>query len=130
MALNDPLSNVLSHINNCEKTGKIECTTKPTSNTILKVLEIMKEHHYVGDYEIIEDGRGNIIKINLLGNINKCNVIKPRFSFKLNNLEKFEKRFLLARDFGLIIVSTNKGLMTHMEAKEKKLGGRLIAYVY
>ena len=130
MTQNDILASVLSHVNNCEKTGKPECTVKPSSKLVLKVLDIMKSHNYVGDFNIIEDGRGNIIKINLIGNINKCNVIKPRFPFKVPDLEKFEKRFLLARDFGIIIVSTNKGIMTHLEAKEKKLGGRLIAYVY
>ncbi len=130
MSLNDPLANVLSHINNCEKTSKLECTVKPSSKLILNVLNIMKKNNYLGDFNVIEDGRGNIIKINLLGNINNCNSIKPRFPFKINDLEKFEKRFLLARDFGIIIVSTTKGLMTHIEAKEKKLGGRLIAYVY
>jgi len=46
------------------------------------------------------------------------------------NYEKFEKRYLPAKDFGMIIVSTNQGIMTHIEAKEKGLGGRLLAYVY
>ncbi len=130
MSLNDPLASVLSHINNCEKTAKIECTVKPNSKLISKVLKIMKDNKYINDFNVIEESRGGIIKISLLGNINKCNVIKPRFPFKINDLEKYEKRFLLARDFGIIIVSTNKGLMTHLEAKEKKIGGRLIAYVY
>ncbi|MAG78181.1 30S ribosomal protein S8, partial [archaeon] len=59
-----------------------------------------------------------------------CGVIKPRFSVKIDGYEKFEKRFLLSKDFGLIIVSTSKGIMTHIEAKEKKLGGKLLAFVY
>ncbi|MBS3134365.1 30S ribosomal protein S8 [Candidatus Woesearchaeota archaeon] len=130
MSMNDPLANVLSHINNCEKTGKIDCTVRPSSKIIIKVLNIMKDHDYIKDMTITEDGKGNIIKVGLLGNINQCNVIKPRLSFKIHNMEKFEKRFLLARDFGILIVSTPKGIMTHLEAKDKKIGGRLIAYVY
>ena len=73
---------------------------------------------------------GNYIKTNLLGKINKCGSIKPRFSVKSNEIEKYEKRYLLAKDFGIIILSTNRGLMTHHEAKEKGFGGRLISYIY
>ena len=72
----------------------------------------------------------NISLIYLIGKINNCNVIKPRFNVKNDNYEKFEKRFLLAKDFGIIIVSTPKGLMTHIEAKEKGIGGKLILYCY
>ena len=130
MAMNDPLSNVLSHLYNCEKISRVECIVKPVSKLIVNVLNIIKDNGYIGNFSVIKDGRSGLIKINLLGNINKCGVIKPRFSFTLNELEKYEKRFLPAKDFGLIIVSTSKGLMTHIKAREQKIGGRLIAYVY
>ena len=90
----------------------------------------MNENHYIGSFEVIEDGKGGILKINLLGNINKCGVIKPRFSTKNNTFEKWETRYLPAKDFGTIIVSTSKGIMPHYQAKEKKMGGKLLAYCY
>ncbi|MEK6835634.1 MAG: 30S ribosomal protein S8 [Nanoarchaeota archaeon] len=130
MTLNDPLGNVLSHINNCEKIGRPECVVRPASKFILNVLNIIKNQLYTGDFNIIKDSKSNLIKINLLGNINKCGVIKPRFPFTVNELEKFEKRYLPAKDFGILIVSTSKGLMTHAQAREKNIGGKLIAYVY
>ncbi len=130
MTTNDPLSNVLSHLYNCEKISRPECIVKPVSKLIVNVLNIIKNEKYIGDFNIINNGRGGLIKINLLGNINRCGTIKPRYSYILSELEKFEKRFLLSKDFGFLIVSTSKGLMTHIQAKEKKLGGRLIAYVY
>jgi len=129
MALNDSLSNALSHMTNCEKARKTECTIKPSSSLIKKVLQIMKDRMYIGDFNE-HQGRGNYIRINLLGKINKCGSIKPRLSVQSNEIEKYEKRYLPAKDFGMIIISTNKGLMTHHEAKEKGLGGRLISYVY
>lgn len=89
----------------------------------------MKDNRYIGDFKEYS-GRGNYIKINLIGKINKCGAIKPRFSTKKDQLEKYEKRYLPAKDFGVIILSTNKGLITHYEAKEKNNGGRLISYVY
>ncbi|MBS3157080.1 30S ribosomal protein S8 [Candidatus Woesearchaeota archaeon] len=130
MALNDPLANVLASIVNYENTGKKEIEVKISSKLIKKVLDIMKSHLYIGDYTPLQTSRGEFLRINLLGNINRCGVIKPRFSVKKDNYEKFEKRFLPARGFGFLIVSTPKGLMIHEEAKEKKIGGRLIAYVY
>jgi len=128
--LNDSLANVLSNILNAAKSGKGSCTARPSSKLIEQVLTIMQGNRYVGSYEIISDGKGNTVKINLIGRINKCGAIKPRFSVKKEDYEKFEKRFLPAKDFGVLIISTPKGLMTHQEAKEKNLGGKLIAYIY
>ena len=128
--LNDPLANVLSSIQNNEKIGKKECLVRPGSKIVKKVLTIMKNENYIGDFKTIVESRGEVIKINLLGVINKCNVIKPRYNIKKKDFEKFEKRYLPAKDFGIIIVSTSKGMITHKEAKEKKIGGKLIAYCY
>ena len=130
MALNDPLANVLSHINNYEKTGKKELTTTSNSKVIRKVLDIMKDEGYLGGYEEIKNGRGGLLKVSLSGQINNCGVIKPRFKVKVEDYEKFEKSYLPAMDFGIIIVSTNKGLMTHTKAKEQNLGGTLISFTY
>ncbi|MFH1063466.1 MAG: 30S ribosomal protein S8 [Candidatus Woesearchaeota archaeon] len=130
MSLNDPLSNAMSKINNHEKVGKKECTIKPVSKIIKKVLDILNEEGYLGKYEDIEDGKGNHIKLNLLSSINKCGAVKPRFAVGVDNYEKFEKRYLPSRGFGLLVVSTAQGIMSHEKAKEKKIGGRLIAYCY
>lgn len=128
--LNDPLANVLAMMNNADQKGMKQCSIKPSSKLILSVLEILNARHYIGSYSVVEDGRGGIVQINLIGAINKCGAIKPRFSVGMGNYEKFETRFLPAKDFGLLVVSTPKGIMTHTEAKAKGFGGRLIAYCY
>ena len=128
--LNDPLANALSKILNAENLGRNSCLIKPVSIIIKNVFKIMQANQYIGDYKEIEDGRGNYIRISLLGKINKCGAVKPRYSVKQNEFEKFEKRYLLAKDFGILIVSTPLGIMTHIEAKQKKTGGRLLAYCY
>ncbi|MBW2982332.1 30S ribosomal protein S8 [Candidatus Woesearchaeota archaeon] len=128
--LNDPIANALSKILNAEKVSKSDCIIKPVSNTIKKILKIMQEKKYIGEFEEIKDGKGNYIKINLIGHINKCGAIKPKYPTKKDQFEKFENRYLPAKDFGIIFVSTNQGIMTHIEAKEKKIGGVLLAYCY
>lgn len=128
--LNDTLAAALSKIMNAERVGKRQVALKPASSMLKRVLMIMNEQGYIGSFEEVVDDKGNVVYLNLLGNINICGVIKPRFSTKNNEFEKWEKRYLPAKDFGIIFVSTPEGLMIHLEAKKRKLGGKLIAYCY
>ena len=130
MAMNDTLATALCNMMNAEREGKQVCVVTPASKIMKKVFEIMKDNHFIGEYKVIENGKGDLIEINLIGGINKCGVIKPRFSVTKKDYTKFEKRFLPALNFGLIIVSTSKGIMTLAQAKEKEIGGKLIAFVY
>ena len=128
--LNDPLADMMSLILNNESIGRSECVIKPVSKIIKEVLKVMKENVYVGEFKEITDSRGNYIQLSLLGSINKCGVIKPRYSVNKNDFEKFERRYLPAKDIGILFISTPKGIMTHYGAKAKKTGGRLLAYCY
>ncbi|MBI1935145.1 30S ribosomal protein S8 [Candidatus Woesearchaeota archaeon] len=128
--LNDPLANMMSLMLNNERIGRPACLIKPVSRITKQLLKVMKENNYVGDFKEVEDSRGNYINLTLIGNINKCGVVKPRYSVKNREFEKFERRYLPAKDLGILLVSTPKGIMTHQEAKSKKLGGRLLAYCY
>lgn len=128
--LNDPVANALSAIIIYESDGKKEIIIHPVSRVLRRILSIMQEHRYVGALEDISEAKGGFAKLNLLGNINRCGVIKPRFSVKQGEYEKFEKRYLPAQGVGILIVSTAQGIMTHTQARDKKIGGRLIAYCY
>lgn len=125
----DLLSNVLSAIKNGDRYGKRETVTL-YSKLVKNVLLILQKNNYIGDFEYIDDKRGGKIKIQLLGKVNDCNAIKPRFYVREDEYEKYEKRFLPAISMGFIIVSTSKGILTHIEAKEKGVGGTLVCYVY
>ncbi len=128
--LNDPLAAALSKMLNAERIGRREVLIRPASKMIKKVLGLMNEQGYLGSFEEVTDEKGGLLKVNLLGNINKCGVVKPRFSTKKDEFEKWEKRYLPAKDFGVIFVSTPQGLMTHNKAKENKIGGKLLGYCY
>jgi small subunit ribosomal protein S8 len=125
----DLLSDVLSAIKNGDKGGKRETITS-FSKLIKNVLLILQKHNYIGDFEYIDDKRGGKVKIQLLGKINDCNSIRPRFYVRKDEYEKYEKRFLPAVGMGFLIVSTNQGILTHGIAKEKGLGGSLLAFIY
>ncbi len=128
--LHDPLAATLSKVLNAERVGKHDVVIRPASKMIKIILQIMNEHNYIGSFEESAEGPGTMLKVNLLGNINNCGVIKPRFSAKWNEFEKWEKRHLPAKDFGILVVSTSQGIMTHAQAKKNNIGGRLLAYCY
>lgn len=130
MSMNDTLATAMSNILNAEKVAKPSCFATPISKMLTKVLDLMQEKGYIEGYEVAEKGRGGKYKVKLNGSVNKCGVIKPRFSVTKEEFEKFEKRYMPAKGFGFIIISTTKGLMTLEDAREKGLGGRLIAFVY
>jgi len=130
MSLVDPVTEALTKIRNAEASSKKECMIKPASRFLGEVLRIAKENEYVKDYEIIDEQGVLSCKVMLSGKLNTCKTIRPRYAVKKDEFEKYEKRYLPARDVGLIVVSTPSGLMTHTQAKAKKLGGRLIAFMY
>lgn len=130
MSLIDPLADAMATLKNAEMVGKVECTIKPASKVIGNILKVMKDHGYIEEFEFIDDNRAGVYRVKLSGRINSCGVIRPRFSVKRTEFEKWEKRFLPAKNFGIIIVSTTQGVMSQQEALERNIGGVLLAYVY
>lgn len=128
--LNDPLANALSTMKNAELKGKGTCIIKPSSKLIGGVLNLLKEKNYITEYEFIDDGKAGIYQVKLRGNINNCGVIKPRYPIKRDDLDKWEARYLPAQHFGLLIITTTKGIVSQSEAKENGIGGKLLAYIY
>jgi len=128
--LNDPLANALSTIKNADIKEIGKCTICTSSKVIGEILRLLKDKGYVGNFEHIDDGKAGVFQVELAGNINNCGVIKPRYPIKRNELEKWESRYLPARDFGLLILTTTEGIISHYEARKKGIGGKLLAYIY
>lgn len=126
----DSLANGLTTIINNEMRNKRECVISPASKLLGRVLRIMQLNGYIGEFEFVDDGRSGKFKVQLLGRINKCGAVRPRFSVKIDEFEKWEKTFLPSREVGLLVVSTPKGVIAHREAKDTRIGGRLLAFVY
>lgn len=122
--MQDTISCSLNNIMNGIRAKKESIELKWQSKLLKKVLGLMKEKGYID----IEEKDGKIVVI--LKKINECKAIKPRFFVQVKEIDKYVRRYLPARDFGFLIISTPKGLMTHSEAIRKNLGGSLIAYCY
>tara|TARA_Y100000310_G_C20670727_1_gene810120 strand:+ start:2269 stop:2640 length:372 start_codon:yes stop_codon:yes gene_type:complete len=120
----DIIANVLNEIMNAKKAGKTELVVQKNSKLLRNILDIAKEKGYL-DY----DSEGYKIKIKLK-DLNEIRAIKPRYTVPVKGINRYVRRFLPAKNFGLVIVSTNKGLMTHEDAEENNIGGCLVAYMF
>ncbi len=121
----DVVSDTLNMIMNAKRARKTIVETKGYSNLLLSVLAIAKLKGYIKEYKV----DSKVLKIEI-AKINGCRGIKPRYSVSASEIDKYISRYLPAKNIGIIIVSTPKGLMTHQTAIEKNLGGSLIAYMF
>jgi len=103
---------------------------RPVSKVVVKFLRVMQKHGYINAFEIIDDARNGKIVIDLNGRLNKCGVISPRFDLKFKNFEKFVYQILPSRQFGYVVLTTNKGIMDHIEARNAHIGGKVLGFFY
>ncbi len=126
----DPLNDIINSIKNASRTGKRVIEAEPAARLIGRVLKVMQDYNYLKSFEVVDENRGGKFRIVLSDTINNCGVIKPRLPVRQMNLERYESRYLPAQDFGILILTTTKGVMSHIEARKQGLGGKLLAYVY
>jgi len=123
----DVVADALNMIRNARKARKDEIKIKRISNLLIEILKIMKQRGIIKKYKINSKDKSLDIT---LGEFLECKAIKPRFSCDVSQIEKYRRRYLPSRNFGTVILSTNKGLLTHEEAQKENIGGCLIAYFY
>jgi small subunit ribosomal protein S8 len=125
----DLLADALNKIKGYESLGRQECDVASTK-LMRNIAITLKKNEYISDFEEVQNGRFKELRIKLANRINDIGVVKPRHAVKLSEYQKYETRYIPSRDFGLLIVSTPQGVMSNKEAKERRTGGRLLAYVY
>lgn len=123
----DTVSDALNMMKNAKKAGKTEVEIKTISNLLIEILKIMKQKEAIKKYKINAQKKSAEIT---LGNFSECRAIKPRFTVDKSQIEKYRRKFLPSRNLGTVIISTNRGLVTHEEASQEGIGGCLIAYFY
>lgn len=90
----------------------------------------MQKYGYIGDFEIVDDHRAGKIVVNLIGRINKCGVISPRYDVTLDSIEQLASDILPSRQFGHLVITTTYGMLVHEEARRKHTGGKIVGFFF
>ena len=131
MSRNDLISDVLTMIRNAVMAKK-ETTDVPASGTVKAIVDILKKENYIDNFKLIEDKKQGMIRIYLKYLHGKSAIINlKRISTPgLRVYVKHTKIPSVLRGRGLVIISTPKGIISGVQAKEEKLGGEIIGYVW
>ena len=130
--VNDIIADMLTRIRNANQM-KYENVTVLGSNITKCIAEILKNQGYINGYEFIEDSKGNKINISLKYGPKKERVIVGLKRISKPGLRVYAKSNELPRvlnGLGIAIISTSEGLMTDKMAREKNLGGEVLAYIW
>jgi small subunit ribosomal protein S8 len=123
------IADSMNMIKTAEMARKKEVIISPASNLLQRVLRILQSNAYIGEFERYDDGRQGKFKIALLGKINEAKGL-IRNSYYVSQFEVLERRLLPAPGLGIIVMTTNQGVMTLKEAEERGIGGHTLCYVY
>ncbi|MFW5639311.1 MAG: 30S ribosomal protein S8 [Methanoculleus sp.] len=130
MARLNPIADAMSAIKNAGDAGRSEVIVEPASKVLGSMLRVMQENGFIGGFEFIDDGRGGQFRVQLTGMINRCGAITPRYAVGMADMEYWESQYLPAKNFGILIVSTSRGVLSHEQARGEGIGGQLLGYVY
>ena len=132
MVMTDPIADYLTRIRNAN-IAKHSSVEIPASNIKKSISEILKREGFIRDYEVAEDNKQGVIKVFLKFGPNGERVISglKRISKPgLRNYVSAEDLPKVLNGLGVAIVSTSADVITDKEARQKGIGGEVIAYVW
>ena len=132
MTMTDPIADMLTRVRNANVV-KHETVDVPASNMKKEIARILLEEGFIRGYDVIEDGKQGIIRIQL-----KYGQMSERVITGLKRISKPGMRVYAAKDevpkvlngLGISIISTSKGILTDKQARKENVGGEVICYVW
>lgn len=133
MVMTDPIADFLTRVRNANMALK-ETVEIPASNIKKEIAQIMKDEGYIKDYEYIEDGRQGILRLYLkYKDGGKRRVISGMKKISKPGLRVYANKDEIPRvlgGLGIAIISTSKGVYTDKRAREEKIGGEVLCYIW
>ena len=132
MAMTDPIADFLTRIRNANMV-KHESVEVPASKMKRDIAEILKNEGFIRDVEYIDDDKQGIIRVFLKYGKNNERVISGLRRISKPGLRSYVKADAVPKvlnGVGIAILSTSEGVMTDKDARAKKIGGEVIAYVW
>ena len=133
MAVSDPIADMLTRIRNAN-TAKHDTVDVPSSKMKLAIAQILLDEGYIKKYEVVEEGNFKTIHITLKYGVDKNDKI-------ISGIQRISKpglRVYAGRDelpkvlggLGIAIISTNQGVVTDKKARELKVGGEVLCFIW
>lgn len=132
MVVTDAIADFLTRIRNANMVMH-ETVEAPSSKIKLAIADILKNEGYIRNYEFIEDGKQGVIRIYLKYGDKKTKVINGIKRISKPGLRVYVKKDEVPKvlgGLGTAIVSTSEGVMSDQKARQAKLGGELICYIW
>lgn len=132
MVMTDPIADFLTRIRNANM-AKHESLEVPASKIKRDIAEILKNEGFVRDVEYIDDDKQGIVRVFLKygkGNERVISGIRRISKPGLRSYVKADAVPKVLNGLGIAILSTSEGVITDKEARAKKIGGEVIAYIW
>lgn len=132
MTMTDPIADMLTRVRNASSV-KHETVDIPASNIKKEISRILLEEGYIKGYDVIEDGKQGLIRMQLkygasgekvITGIKKISKPGMRVYADKHNVPK------VLNGIGISVISTSKGILTDKQARELGVGGEVICYVW
>lgn len=132
MTMTDPIADMLTRVRNANAV-KHKSVDIPSSNLKKEIATIMLDEGFIKSYDIIEDGKQGIMRIQLKYGKNKGKVLTGIKKISKPGLRVYVKKTEIPRvlgGLGIAVISTSKGLLTDKAARKEGVGGEVIAYIW
>ena len=132
MTMTDPIADMLTRIRNAN-TVKHETVDVPASNIKKEIVRILLEEGFIRGYDVIEDGKQGIIRIQLKYGQTGEGVISGLKRISKPGMRVYADKHEVPRvlnGLGISIISTSKGILTDKQARKENVGGEVICYVW
>ncbi len=132
MTMTDPIADMLTRIRNANTVGHATVDL-PASKMKKSIAEIMRDEGYIKGYDVIEDGKQGIIRIQMKYGADKEKVISGIKRISKPGLKVYAKRDAVPKvlgGLGIAIVSTSHGIVSDKEARKLGVGGEVICYIW
>lgn len=132
MNTTDPIADMLTRIRNANN-AKHESVEIPASNMKKQIAQILVDDGYIKSFNVIDDGKQDVIKVFLKYGPNKSKVLQGLKRISKPGLRTYvgkEEIPQVMRGLGVAIVSTSKGVMTDKAARKENVGGEVLAFVW
>lgn len=132
MSMNDPIADMLTRVRNANSAGK-ETVSMPSSKKLVEIARIMKEEGYITSFDVVSAEPRDVLEITLKYGEKKARTIRGIKRISKPGLRIYAGKDELPRvlgGLGTAVISTSQGVMTDRDARQKGIGGEVVAYIW